>query len=170
MGADNVCERVVELGARGLGRDGDMTEFMLVPDGRYLVPLGELNPVDAAPLTDAGLTPYHAIKQALPVLTSDATAVVIGVGGLGHLAIQVLRAITAARVIGLDVREDKLAQARESGADLCGHPHKVVLCRFVRYAEAVARAQQNRGDRVHLLGVTSDDLVARSRRATAVFR
>jgi propanol-preferring alcohol dehydrogenase len=72
--------------------------------------------MEAAPLTDAGLTPYHAIKQALPVLTGDATAVVIGVGGLGHLAVQILRAITAARVIALDVHGDKVARAQEPGA------------------------------------------------------
>jgi alcohol dehydrogenase, propanol-preferring len=119
LSADNACERAAEIGSRGggLGRDGGMAEFMLVPDARLLVPLTELDPVDAAPLTDAGLTPYHAIKQALPALTADATAVVIGVGGLGHLAVQILRAITAARVVALDVRDDKLARARELGAD-----------------------------------------------------
>jgi propanol-preferring alcohol dehydrogenase len=117
--AEHVCERVADIGyvGGGLGRDGGMAEFMLVPDDRLLLPLGELDPVDAAPLTDAGLAPYHAIKQALPVLTPDATAVVIGVGGLGHLAIQILRAITAARIVALDVRDDKLARARQLGAD-----------------------------------------------------
>jgi len=119
QGAENLCEHVVELGSRGggLGRDGGLAEFLLVPDAHYLVPLEELDPVDAAPLTDAGLTPYHAIKQALPVLGPDATAVVIGVGGLGHLAVQLLRVITAARVVALDVRDDKLAQTRALGAD-----------------------------------------------------
>jgi propanol-preferring alcohol dehydrogenase len=117
--AENVCERVADIGyvGGGLGRKGGMAEFMLVPDGRLLVPLGELDPVDAAPLTDAGLAPYHAIKQALPVLSPDATAVVIGVGGLGHLAVQILRVITAARIVALDVRDDKLARARQLGAD-----------------------------------------------------
>src|SRR5919206_5395852 len=97
--AENVCEHMTEIGYRGggLGRDGGMAEFMLVPDARHLVPLDDLDPVQAAPLTDAGLTPYHAIKQALPVLTAEATAVVIGVGGLGHCAVQILRATTAAR-------------------------------------------------------------------------
>ena len=56
-----------ELGAAGggLGRDGGMAEYMLVPDPRLLVPLGDLDPRDAAPLSDAALTPYHAIKLAL---------------------------------------------------------------------------------------------------------
>jgi alcohol dehydrogenase, propanol-preferring len=117
VSAENLCERYAEIGARGggLGRDGGMAEFLLVPDARYLMPLEALDPVDATPLTDAGLTPYHAVKQALPVLGPDATAAVIGVGGLGHLAVQILRAITAARVVALDVRDDKLAQARGAG-------------------------------------------------------
>jgi propanol-preferring alcohol dehydrogenase len=41
---------------------------MLVPQARWLVPLGDLDPVEAAPLTDAGLTPYHAIKRSLHLL------------------------------------------------------------------------------------------------------
>jgi D-arabinose 1-dehydrogenase-like Zn-dependent alcohol dehydrogenase len=55
------------------------------------------------PVADAGLP------------APDATAVVTVVGGLGHLAVQVLRVLTAARVVALDVCEDKLAQARELG-------------------------------------------------------
>ena len=56
-----------EIGAAGggLGRDGGMAEYMLVPDTRLLVPLGDLDPRDAAPLSDAALTPYHALKLAL---------------------------------------------------------------------------------------------------------
>lgn len=73
------------------------------------------------PLTDAGLTPYHAIKRSLPKLVPGASAVVIGTGGLGHVAIQLLRAMTAVRVIALDVTEDKLALARTVGA------HETVL-------------------------------------------
>ena len=133
LSAGNLCEHGEEIGALGggLGRDGGMAEYLLVPDARLLVPLGDLNPVDAAPLTDAGLTPYHAIKQALPVLAPDATAVVIGVGGLGHLAVQILRVLTAARVVALDVRKDKLAQARDLGADetLTSDPDAVAAVR-----------------------------------------
>ena len=65
------CERQGEIGAYGggLGRDGGMPEFLLVPDGRLLVPLGELDPREAAPLTDAALTPYHAIKRGMHLLS-----------------------------------------------------------------------------------------------------
>jgi alcohol dehydrogenase, propanol-preferring len=100
-----------------LGRDGGMAPFMLVPSARHLVPLGDLDPVEAAPLTDAGLTPYHAIKRSLALLVPGSAAVVIGAGGLGHMAIQLLEALTPATVIAVDQRESALALARELGAE-----------------------------------------------------
>ena len=84
-----------------------------------LLPLPEgLEPRQAAPLTDAGLTPYHAIRRSLPKLTPEATAVVIGVGGLGHMGVQILRAVTGARIIAVDTRESALELAESHGADL----------------------------------------------------
>ncbi|MGW3820059.1 NAD(P)-dependent alcohol dehydrogenase [Streptomyces sp. NPDC005046] len=122
-GKENYCLRADELGIRppGLGAPGAMAEYLLVDDARHLVPIDGLDPVAAVPLTDAGLTPYHAIKRSLPKLLPGSTAVVIGTGGLGHVAIQLLRAMTSARVIALDVSEDKLALARTVGA------HEAVL-------------------------------------------
>ena len=64
-------------------------------NARHVVPLDALAPLDAAPLTDAGLTPYHAIKRSLPLLVPGSFAVVIGAGGLGHMAVQILSACTA---------------------------------------------------------------------------
>ena len=118
-GLETLCERAAQLGAAGggLGRNGGMAEYMLVPDPRLLVPLGELDPRDAAPLSDAALTPYHAIKLALHQLVPGTSAVVIGVGGLGHMAVQILRALTPARVIATDVDAAKLALAVDVGAD-----------------------------------------------------
>ncbi|MFC7881962.1 NAD(P)-dependent alcohol dehydrogenase, partial [Streptomyces sp. NPDC057376] len=122
-GKENYCVRAGELGIHppGLGRPGSMAEYLLVDDPRHLVPLDGLDPVAAVPLTDAGLTPYHAVKRSLPKLVPGSTAVVIGAGGLGHVAIQLLRALTSARVVALDVSEDKLRLAREVGA------HETVL-------------------------------------------
>jgi propanol-preferring alcohol dehydrogenase len=119
VSAENNCERAAELPYHGggVGLDGGMATFMLVPSDRLLVPLGDLDPVEAAPLTDAGLTPYHAIKRALPLLTPGSTAVVIGIGGLGHMALQILRAITPARVIAVDAAAAKLEDAVRHGAD-----------------------------------------------------
>ncbi|MET8204613.1 NAD(P)-dependent alcohol dehydrogenase [Streptomyces sp. NPDC005373] len=117
-GKENYCLRAKELGIYppGLGAPGAMAEYMIVDSPRHLVPLGALDPVQAVPLTDAGLTPYHAIKRSLPKLVPGSTAVVIGTGGLGHVAIQLLRSLSPAWVIALDVNEEKLALAREVGA------------------------------------------------------
>lgn len=119
-GEDNVCEstgRFAQPPAPGLGPDGGMATYVRVP-ARFLVPLGDLDPVASAPLTDAALTPMHAIKSAAARLSPDATAVVIGVGGLGHMAVQILRATTAARIVAVDVSAEKLQVASEVGADV----------------------------------------------------
>ncbi|MFD0902104.1 NAD(P)-dependent alcohol dehydrogenase [Actinomadura sediminis] len=123
QGKENYCVRADELGILppGLGAPGAIAEYLLVDDARHLVPLGGLDPVANVPLTDAGLTPYHAIKGALGRLVPGSAAVVIGAGGLGHVAIQLLRALTPATVIALDVSEEKLELARAVGA------HEVVL-------------------------------------------
>jgi propanol-preferring alcohol dehydrogenase len=117
-GAENYCEHAAELAklAPGIGHDGGMAEYVRVP-GRLLLPLGELDPVLAAPLTDAALTPYHAIKRSLPLLVPGSTVVVIGAGGLGHLAIQLVRTLTPSRIVVVDVAADKRRQALELGAD-----------------------------------------------------
>ena len=100
----------------GLGRNGGMAEYLLAP-ARNLVPLGDADPVDAAPLADAGLTPYHAIKRALPHLAGGGRcALVIGLGGLGLVAVQILRALTGATVIATDVKAEAMAQAESYGA------------------------------------------------------
>jgi alcohol dehydrogenase, propanol-preferring len=116
-GAENFCVHGSQgPPGIGFGIDGGMAEYLLVADPRRLVPIGDLDPVDAAPLTDAGLTPYRAIKRALPKLTPGSHAVVIGAGGLGHLAIQILGALSPARVIAVDPRESALTLATEVGA------------------------------------------------------
>ncbi|AUS81461.1 NAD(P)-dependent alcohol dehydrogenase [Actinoalloteichus sp. AHMU CJ021] len=118
VGKENYCLRADRLGIRppGLGAPGALAEYLLVDDPRHLVPIGDLDPVRAVPLTDAGLTPYHAIARSASKLVPGSTAVVIGAGGLGHLGIQILRATTSARVVALDVSEEKMALAREVGA------------------------------------------------------
>jgi len=120
VGAENYCEApdAPSSVVGGLGGNGGMAPLMLVPGARYLVPLGELDPVEAAPLTDAGLTPYHAVKRSLPLLVPGSTAVVIGVGGLGHLAVQMLSTLSPATVVAVDERDGALALAREVGAHL----------------------------------------------------
>ncbi|MBD5805066.1 alcohol dehydrogenase [Azoarcus sp. Aa7] len=117
---ENYCENAddVPQAGGGFGLDGGMAEYMLVPSPRLLVPLGSLDPRAAAPLTDAALTPYHAIKRALPLLTPDANVVVIGVGGLGHMAVQLLRVMCGSRIVAVDLDDGRLEHARQLGADL----------------------------------------------------
>nr|WP_019856084.1 NAD(P)-dependent alcohol dehydrogenase [Actinopolyspora mortivallis] len=117
-GEENYCRQAERLGIRppGLGAPGAMAEYLLVDDERHLVPLHGLDPVEAAPLTDAALTPYHAIKKSLPKLVPGSTAVVIGAGGLGHVGIQLLRALSPARVVALDINDQKMELARSVGA------------------------------------------------------
>ncbi|TPW75700.1 NAD(P)-dependent alcohol dehydrogenase [Schumannella soli] len=115
QGQENNCEKGMR--APGIFSDGGMAEYMIVDDARHLVPLGDLDPVKNVSLTDAGLTPYRAVKSALPTLVPGTTAVVIGSGGLGHVAIQLLKALTQSTVVVLDVADDRLDFAREVGAD-----------------------------------------------------
>jgi propanol-preferring alcohol dehydrogenase len=117
-GDENLCERISELPGAGwgLGLDGGMAPYMLVESARQVVPLGNLDPVLAAPLTDAAVTPYRAIRRSMDRLGPGSRAVVIGVGGLGHLAVQILEALSPATVIAVDSRPDALALATSLGA------------------------------------------------------
>jgi propanol-preferring alcohol dehydrogenase len=126
-GVETYCEHPelapIPGGGGGLGADGGMAEFMLVPSARQLVPLPDgLDPAHASPLTDAALTPYHAVKRSWAKLPPNAWAVVIGVGGLGHMAVQILKATTAARVIAVDTRAEARSMALTMGADLALAP------------------------------------------------
>ena len=96
--------------------DGGYAEYLLVPHERYLIKLSTLKPAEAAPLTDAALTPYRAIKKALPFLEPDHYALVIGLGGLGQYGLKLLKLLTGCPVIVVDVHEDKLQLARDLGA------------------------------------------------------
>jgi alcohol dehydrogenase, propanol-preferring len=115
-GSENYCSSRGMRGP-GLGLEGAMASHVIVPNARYLVPIGGLDPHDVAPLADAGITAYHAISRARDLLVPSATALVIGAGGLGHLAIQIAKAISPSRVIVVDRSPAKLEHARSLGAD-----------------------------------------------------
>jgi NAD+-dependent secondary alcohol dehydrogenase Adh1 len=100
----------------GINRDGGFADF-LQTSARSVVKLAPgLEPKDIAALADAGLTAIHAVKKAIPVLGPGTRAVVIGAGGLGHIGIQCLKAMTPAEVIVIDPSEKALALAGEMGA------------------------------------------------------
>jgi alcohol dehydrogenase, propanol-preferring len=120
MSMENYCEKAGGI-ARGGGLggyDSGMAPYLLIPSTRFLVPLGTLDPREAAPLTDAALTSYHAVKRSLHLLGAGSTAVVIGAGGLGQMAIQLLRALSAATtIVVVDTASNKLDIAKRLGAD-----------------------------------------------------
>jgi NAD+-dependent secondary alcohol dehydrogenase Adh1 len=113
-GDDVHCDRSV---FPGLFAPGGFAEYLLT-GARSVIKIDDaLEPVDVAPLADAGLTAYHAIKKALPLLYPGTTCVVIGAGGLGHIGIQCLRAMSSTRIVVLDSNSAALALATEWGAD-----------------------------------------------------
>jgi NAD+-dependent secondary alcohol dehydrogenase Adh1 len=101
----------------GIDRDGGFADLLLT-SARSVVRLDPtLEPKDIAALADAGLTAIHAVKKAIPILGAGTRAVVIGAGGLGHIGIQCLKALTATEIIVIDPSEPALELAREVGAD-----------------------------------------------------
>ena len=113
-GNDVFCERHEFT---GLTRDGGFADYVLV-DERSLLPLpAGVEPVDVAPHADAGITAYHAVKKLVPRLEPGSTAAVIGIGGVGHIGLQLVRVLGAARVVAIDTDERRRALARELGAD-----------------------------------------------------
>ena len=114
---DDPAKAPIPGGGGGLGLDGGMAEYMLVPFERLLLDLPSgLKPIDAAPLTDAALTPYHAIRRSWAKLTPEAFIVIIGIGGLGHMAVQIAKATTGATIIAIDSRSEALELASSLGA------------------------------------------------------
>jgi NAD+-dependent secondary alcohol dehydrogenase Adh1 len=101
----------------GLSTDGGMAEYLLT-SARTCVKLDPATrPQDVAALADAGITAYHAVRKAIPLLYPGTTCVVIGAGGLGHIGVQCLTALTATRIIVVDRNPDALKLAAELGAD-----------------------------------------------------
>ena len=121
-GYENYCLDAASrtLNLPGLGRDGGCADYMVVDRARHCIPIGDLDPVLAAPLTDAALTPYHAVKHSQAKLSEPGSvAVVIGVGGLGHLAIQFIKLLTPATVVAVDCSPEHFDLAAAVGADHC---------------------------------------------------
>jgi propanol-preferring alcohol dehydrogenase len=115
---ENYCESDIPMRPGGLGQNGGMANYLVVPSTRFLIPIGDLDPREAAPLSDAALTSYHAVKRSLHLIGAGSTTVVIGAGGLGQMAIQLLRTLSGATtIVAMDTAPDKLATAKKMGAD-----------------------------------------------------
>jgi NAD+-dependent secondary alcohol dehydrogenase Adh1 len=101
----------------GLSTDGGMAEYLLT-SARACVKLDpKTRPEDVAALADAGITAYHAVRKAIPLLYPGTTTVVIGAGGLGHIGIQCLSALTATNIVVVDRNPEALKLAGQLGAD-----------------------------------------------------
>jgi propanol-preferring alcohol dehydrogenase len=111
-GQENACrntgDRLYPAATPGVSVNGGMADFVAVK-ASALVPAPGLDPAFAAVLADAGLVPYHSIHATRDLLRPGATAVVIGIGGLGQFAVELLRALTGASIVALDVKDASLA-------------------------------------------------------------
>ena len=161
--------------------DGGYAERLAVAARRHLVPIGSLDPARAAPLADAGVTPYRAVRQALPWLDDAATVLVVGVGGLGQFALQYVRLLgRPARVFAVDPDDAKRRRALELGADAAFAPDEwqgtthvaldfvggddsLALCaRSVERAGLIVLVGEDRGSIPFGFGVLPDNVTATS--------
>jgi propanol-preferring alcohol dehydrogenase len=175
-GEDNLCR----VGYRGFGShlDGGMAEYVVAP-ARSLVDAGGLSAVDAAPLADAGLTAFHAVSAIGPLARSWDSTVVVGVGGLGHMAIQIARCLGSSRIIAVDRDPSKLELARTLGVDdtvlahgdavaavtdLVGGREVDVVLDFVGTNDTLglAAAVTNRGSAIGVVGLGGGALAVRA--------
>ena len=119
-----ICPNATEA---GLFRDGGYAERMAVPDEAYLVPLGDLDPAQAAPLACGGLTAYRAVDHTLDSLARAAKprVLVIGAGGLGQFGLQWLKIRSNAEVTVVDASPEKRELALTLGADAVAAPGEV---------------------------------------------
>jgi NAD+-dependent secondary alcohol dehydrogenase Adh1 len=113
-GNDMHCERHQFT---GLTVDGGFADYVVVAERSLLKLPAGVDPVEVAPHADAGLTAYHAVKRAAHVAVPGTTAVVIGVGGVGHVALQLLRELGSSRIVAVDPSDERRRLAGELGAD-----------------------------------------------------
>ena len=112
IGEENLCDKPRSL---GIYTDGGYAQYVLVPSYKYLVKIGnDMDTDTGAPLACAGLTSYGAVKNAN--LKPDENVVIVGTGGLGLMAIQLVKAVTGAKIIAMDIDDQKLDVAK-NGAD-----------------------------------------------------
>jgi propanol-preferring alcohol dehydrogenase len=112
-GEENLCDKPRSI---GIYQDGGYAEYVLVPSYRYLIRLdNEMDMDAAATLSCSALTAYGAVKNT--EIRPNDNVVIVGAGGLGLMAIQLAKAISGARIIALDLSDEKLRTAKQNGAD-----------------------------------------------------
>ncbi|MFD2420175.1 NAD(P)-dependent alcohol dehydrogenase [Amycolatopsis pigmentata] len=122
-GACPACRRGRDMGCSNAffpgvsDHDGGMAEYLLTTERACVRLNPETDPAEVAALADAGISAYHAVRRAVPLLRPGSVAVVQGAGGLGHIGIQALTALTSARIIVVDRSREALDLATRIGAD-----------------------------------------------------
>ena len=101
----------------GLTVDGGFAEYLLVSERSLLRLPDGVEPAAVAPHSDAGLTAYHAVRRVAPLAVPGTSAVVIGVGGVGHIALQLVRELGSSSIIAIDTDARHRELAAELGAD-----------------------------------------------------
>jgi propanol-preferring alcohol dehydrogenase len=109
---ENLCLAPASI---GVYRAGGYAEYLLVPKAKHCIGIGGLDPAEAAPLACSGVTTYSALRKFGPAI-ADEPVVIMGAGGLGHMALSVLRAMGGKGAIVVDIDEAKRARAVEAGA------------------------------------------------------
>jgi alcohol dehydrogenase, propanol-preferring len=146
-GEENYCEEGEFI---GFDQDGAYVEYMLVESPRYLFPMSGLSLDEGAPLACAGITAYHAVKaKTLPALRPGDYAVIVGVGGLGHIAIQLLKKMSTCPIIAVDVRRRSLTLAEKLGAE------QTILAGKSMAAQILKVAKKGVGAVIDFVGSTS---------------
>lgn len=112
VGNENLCDTPKSL---GVFQDGGYSDYILVPHYKYLAKVSDIDPEGAASLACSGLTAYSAVKKAN--MNSPEFLVIIGAGGLGLMGVQIAKAITKAKIICVDLDDNKLETAKKLGAD-----------------------------------------------------
>jgi NAD+-dependent secondary alcohol dehydrogenase Adh1 len=144
-GNDVHCERHQFT---GLTVDGGFADFVLVSERSVVKLPAGTDPTELAPYADAGITAYHAVKKLAHLACPGSTSVVIGVGGVGHIALQLLKELGSGAVVAVETDERRQRLARELGADETIGGHDV--------ADAVREHTNGRGADVVLDFVGSD--------------
>jgi NAD+-dependent secondary alcohol dehydrogenase Adh1 len=144
-GNDVHCERHQFT---GLTVDGGFADFVLVSERSVVKLPAGTDPTELAPYADAGITAYHAVKKLAHLACPGSTSVVIGVGGVGHIALQLLKELGSGAVVAVETDERRQRLARELGADETIGGHDV--------ADAVREHTNGRGADLVLDFVGSD--------------
>ena len=134
-GLENLCENRPRT--LGIFRDGGYAEYVLVPDVRYLISLGDVDPTHGAPLACSGITALSAVKKSRAA--TNEFVVILGAGGLGTTAIQIVKKTVGSKVVVVDVDDSKLSLAKSIGADYG------INSRGLSNKEAVARIKDLNG-------------------------